>query len=378
MKRPYNVLVLSSSFGQGHMATARALQSAAKDNPGLNIQLEIIDFSKEVNQLFDQTSKRLYEFHTKHVPALYKMMYISTDISHTPIRLANILNYPFRQSHLSKLLRQHQPDLIISNYPIWQYLGYQISKKIFPDVEFATLITDSITVHSSWTMPDSDLYFVANTQTARSLHALGVASRKIQTLGYPVHSTFAAANFSSVAVKAKYGLRPNSEYILMSASALRAGYVRRVARAVLAALPNKTLIVVAGRDNELYEALKDDAMWKLPHSLLLGWTNDMPQLLRGSQAVITKAGGSTVMECIAAEKPLIINKIIPGQEEGNAEFVQIARLGLIATKPAEIAAGLQTIFSHYQEYEQRLSQESRPTAAHDILAFIQARLDAAS
>lgn len=356
------------------MATARALQSAAEANPGFDIKVDIIDFSKEVNQLFDQTSKKLYEFNTKHMPAVYKWLYVSSDYAHTPIRIANLLNYPIRRNHLKKLLQQSQPNLIISNYPIWQYLALQISKKLFPDVEFATLVTDSISVHSSWTIPDSDFYLVANQPTANSLRSLGIDRKKIFALGYPVHQAFADSHFDAHAIKAKYRLPDDRPIILFSASALRTSYVRRVASTITSHYPHATLLTIAGRDEELYETIRDDAVWKLPHALLLGWTEDMQQLIRASDIIITKAGGSTVMECIAAEKPIIINKIIPGQEEGNAELVSEFGLGKIARKSSEIISAIEDITQHYSTYLQQLKLQSRPQAAFEILQFLQERL----
>lgn len=374
MSQPYKVLILSSSFGQGHMATARALQAAAAANPNLSIEVEIIDFSKEVNQLFDQTSKKIYEFNTKHMPAVYKWLYVSSDYAHTPIRIANLLNYPIRRNHLKKLLQQSKPDLIISNYPIWQYLAYQISKKLFPDVEFATLITDSISVHSSWTIPDSDFYLVANSPTADSLHALGVSRKKIFPLGYPVHQAFTTPDYNAAQVKQDIRIPVDRTMIVFSASALRTSYVRRVVSSIANHFQASTIVTITGRDDELYEAIRDDEIWSLPHALLLSWTDNMAGLIRASDIVITKAGGSTVMECVTAIKPLIINKIIPGQEEGNAELVSQYGLGKIARKSSEIVSAIREITADYPNYIKRLTEQSRPTAATDILTFVQQRL----
>lgn len=372
------ILILSSSFGQGHMATARALESAAQYHPELNVDVKIIDFSEEISKLFNKTSKKVYEINTKHLPALYKWMYISTDITHTPIRLANLLNYPLRQAHLKRLLAANKPDLIISNYPIWQYLALQISKKNFPEVEFATLITDSISVHSSWVTPDSDFYIVANEPTASSLHALGVNNNKIYTLGYPVHESFTADKSDTAPSASNIDTKLDQRIILFSASALRSSYVRQVCSEIINNYPNYRLIVVAGRDQDLYRQIKNDAIWNNPYIQLVGWTNQMPELIKASDIVITKAGGSTVMECIAAKKPLIINKIIPGQEEGNAELVERYRLGHIAKSDHEIIMAINEINNDYSNYQKRLSTLSKPEAANTIIKFLAQRLNGQS
>jgi processive 1,2-diacylglycerol beta-glucosyltransferase len=359
------------------MATARALESAAKIHPEYRLNVKIVDFSEEISQLFNKTSKRMYEINTKHLPALYKWMYVSTDITHTPIRLANLLSYPLRQNHLKKILTANRPDLIISNYPIWQYIAFQISKKAFEQVEFATLITDSITVHSSWTIPDSDFYIVANEQTAASLHRLGVQNDKIHALGYPVHDSFTRHNINRADIASKLGFGANGGIVLFSASALRAGYVRHVVKDFSSHYPDHTLLVITGRDKELHRQIEKDHIWESEKCRLIGWTNDMPSLIMLSDIIITKAGGSTVMECVAAKKPLIINKIIPGQEEGNAELVERYKLGQIACKSSEIIVALDEIYKDYESYSKRLAAFSKPDAAEKIIAFIAKRLDQA-
>ena len=132
-------------------------------------------------------------------------------------------------------------------------------------------------------------------------------------------------------------------------------------------------LVITGRDKSQYEDLKDIEM---PDSVsLLGWTDQMAELIKLSTLVLTKAGGSTIMECIAAHKPIVINKIIPGQEEGNAELIKRYRLGIVAQTPSRISQAITTILNDYPAYQNRLARAAQPDAAHEILVFLRARLD---
>lgn len=167
----------------------------------------------------------------------------------------------------------------------------------------------------------------------------------------------------------------NRKIILFSASALRASYVRRVSSAIISNYPDHSLIVITGRDKDLHKQIRNGALWSAPHSYLIGWTQNMPELIKASDIVITKAGGSTVMECIAAKKPLVINKIIPGQEEGNAELVERYKLGHIARKSSEIVTALNEIYKDYDSYTDRLTTLSNPEAARLIIEFLARRLE---
>lgn len=353
------------------MATARALKSAAESHPELNFKIEVVDFSDEVSSIFNTASKRIYEINAKHTPLIHKWIYTSTDKSHLPIRLINALNYPIRRKALVNLIADHDPALVISNYPIWQYIAYSITKEYF-DVEFATLITDSISVHTAWTQPDSDFYLVANEPTAASLHKLGVANKKIFPLGYPVHEAFTRP--ADTSIFKELDIKKSDQIITISASSLRAGYVKRLVRA-LAPIRDVTFVLVTGRDEDLHDALSDDAFILPENFRLIGWTDKLYELIKNSALVITKAGGSTVMECIAAKKPMIINKVIPGQEEGNAELVERFKLGVVADKPRDIASAAISILTDANKYVSRLEKVARPDASLHILRYLRGRLD---
>ena len=71
----------------------------------------------------------------------------------------------------------------------------------------------------------------------------------------------------------------------------------------------------------------------------------MPELMMSHHLVIGKAGGAIVQEAIAARCPMIINQVIPGQEEGNAELIWRCGLGAIAEKNREVAELVENAFA---------------------------------
>ena len=62
----------------------------------------------------------------------------------------------------------------------------------------------------------------------------------------------------------------------------------------------------------------------------------MSKLLSSSHLIIGKAGGASVQEAMASACPMIIDSMIPGQEEGNAEMITKMGAGIIAFEPKEI------------------------------------------
>ena len=102
-------------------------------------------------------------------------------------------------------------------------------------------------------------------------------------------------------------------------------------------IDNVHLTITAGRDPELRAKLIERTRDFEERVKVLGWTNQMPELMMSHHLVISKAGGATVQEAIAARCPMIVNQVIPGQEEGNAELIWRCGLGAIAEKNSEVA-----------------------------------------
>ena len=76
---------------------------------------------------------------------------------------------------------------------------------------------------------------------------------------------------------------------------------------------------------------------------IIEWTNNIPELLNKHHLVIGKAGGASVQEALASSCPMIIDSMIPGQEEGNAELVANYGAGLIATNPKSLDITIRNI-----------------------------------
>jgi predicted metal-dependent phosphoesterase TrpH len=83
--------------------------------------------------------------------------------------------------------------------------------------------------------------------------------------------------------------------------------------------------------------------------------------------VVAKAGGAMVQEAIAARCPIIINQVIPGQEEGNARLVRKLGVGAVVENSRELRDVVEEAFAHksrqWQEWRDNLQKVSGPDAA---------------
>ena len=107
---------------------------------------------------------------------------------------------------------------------------------------------------------------------------------------------------------------------------------------------------------------------------IIGWSNELPELLCRSHLLVGKAGGATVQETIAAGCPMIINHVVSGQEEGNAQLIVQTRSGTVEQEPAAIAAKVRDLFENdaalWHQWSINITQLSRPRASLDIANYL--------
>src|SRR5438132_5418548 len=107
---------------------------------------------------------------------------------------------------------------------------------------------------------------------------------------------------------------------------------------------------------------------------IVGWTDQLPQMLHESHLLIGKAGGATVQETIAAACPMIINHVVSGQEEGNARLIVETNSGVIAHSPKEVVAQVRRALADGAkqccEWAVNISRLSRPRASLEIAEFL--------
>jgi 1,2-diacylglycerol 3-beta-galactosyltransferase len=128
------------------------------------------------------------------------------------------------------------------------------------------------------------------------------------------------------------------------------------------------LAIVAGGDDALYAELQETEWHGQVH--LYNFVETMPALMHASDLILCKAGGLIVTEALACGLPLLLIDVLPGQEEGNAEYVLAHGAGELAETPMDALA----ILYHWLEDGGRLLAEraekarqiGRPEAAYDI------------
>lgn len=330
------VLILTAGFGEGHNAAARNLKAAFDDilGPG---SAELHDLFAESSPRINAISRRFYLWLINKMPRVWSAFY------------AHIDKYPPFPRHLwflrkecatlQRLVKEHKHDLICSTFPAYAFMAERLSAKGEPVPPFCNIVTDSISIHTLWTRPRCAAWFVPNEETVSALLAQGVPQNKIHPCGFPVQLYFAREGLDLQPPDLSSS-RPRILYMLHSGLQNAAATAARLIRET-----DYELTFAVGRDERLRSHLEDLARGRKVPVTILSWTDQIPRLLLTHHVVISKAGGATTQEAIAARCPMIVNQVVPGQEEGNYELLRRRGIGQKAENPGEILEALHRAFS---------------------------------
>ncbi len=392
--RPRTVLFLISDTGAGHRSAANALHAAMKlvrpqspspdqprrgrsgrkPVPNPSWRAIIVDGFSECANFPLRKGVFLYGPAIKHSPRLYAQIFHMTNTV-SRFNAAYRLSQPFLRQGLAQMLQRYRPDVIVSVHPLLNHITLQVMRDLGVRVPFITVITDLVSIHTAWVAP-SVTACVAPTQAAREFAiAHGVAPKRVHLLGMPIDPKFSVEPQGDARQrKEALGLNPDLPAILLVGGGEGAGGLARAVYA-LGELPLPAqMIVVTGRNRALRAELEREKERFRTPTKVLGFVDNMPELMRASDMVVTKAGPGSISEAMACGLPVILTGFIPGQEEGNVEYVRQNGLGIFADTTEKLVASVQKMLDpndpQLAEMRANVRALSKPGASFDIARLI--------
>lgn len=361
MKR---VLILTASYGEGHNAAARGLHAAFAQLGCA--EAEVLDLFPDAYGRSYDFSRRQYLRLIERVPRLWASAYWLLD--HSPLIHGVVQVLGKVERALREILEERKPDVVITTYPVYNYLLQRIaphgSERRF---RHYTIVTDSITINSVWHRAPSDLYFVPNEGTAAAMRDAGVPAETLKVSGFPVPPVFFNERPARPAPGDGGPIR-----LLYMVNAHRHRTPQLVER--LLEVDSAEVTITIGRHEELRAPLEDLARRSGRKVDILGWTPRVPELLMSHHLLIGKAGGASVQETIAACTPMLMTKVVPGQEEGNAQLLLENHCGELCTSAERLSSAIRRALAQdaalWRQWEQNISRISRPAAALEIARFV--------
>jgi len=355
------ILILTAGFGEGHNSAARGIRDALTQiSPESSVKCR--DLFAEAFGVINEIVRRAYVFGINRAPHIWSDIY--SWIDQYPDFHRGLRWFSRARARLAQIVEHDRPDIIVSVFmPYAHFLDELYGPANGSNPRRIVCVTDSITINSIWYRCSSDYFLLANEQTADVVANAGVDRALLRVFGFPVSPRFAELPVRSSG--------PPWRILQM----INAGQGLAVSLTPwLVRIPNTQLTVTVGRDEKLQrkvELIRDASAQKFT---IIGWTTELPQLLASHHILVSKAGGATVQETIAAACPIIINQIVPGQEEGNAQLITQTNSGAVALTNDEVMATLTRAFANdgslLREWSANIAKISRPAASLEIAKFL--------
>jgi len=371
------ILIVHASLGSGHISAAEALSAAFRRHGRDTVVVDILDYASPVlrvalNQYFKQTTERGQQ--------LYRLLYSRSDAedveeAFSSNKLLTTLERPFL-SQFEQLVSDLKPEAVISVHPIPGHVLAHNKERGDFEQPLYVVVTDFM-AHATWLVPGVTRYFVPGDLTERILLNRGVPRDHIAVTGIPVRLEM-TEHKDTAEVRQRHDLPVDRPVIALFGGGLDVERVRLMVNQLLEGQTPGMLVVVAGRNESLEEALAD--IGGGPHMGLrvLGMIDYVDDLIAASDLVIGKSGGLTVSEVMARGTPMIIIDPVPGQEEWNADAVAGAGAGIQLRMPETVPPAALYLLSQperLRQMGQQARQIGRPRAALAVAEGVIADLD---
>ena len=335
-------LILSISTGQGHHATAEAIQNVFESK---GVKCRTIDAYEYIEPRLSKLVSKGYTIGTSQIPKISSKIYNLAVKKNKPSKKVSVTNATTTVMawDLKKFIQLYDPQVIICTHVLSSMLVSTMKTKEWTDAQTVGIVTD-FTVHPLWQDAAGLDYFVLPNELLEfQMSKKGIDTSKLLPLGIPIKPEFSQRGDRKEA-REKLGLDLELPTILLMSGSMGFGRIdKSIAMLDKMDLDFQTM-VVCGNNKDMYNKIKNKKLQK--RFDVYGYVNHIDTMMDASDCVITKPGGITSSEALAKGLPMIMNNPIPGHEMRNAEFMLNNGIALYVTKSFPLDEAVFSLFKH--------------------------------
>lgn len=358
------MLILYSPIGGGHR---RAAEAIARQAGSAGFHVTVADAYHHVPGIWARLHVWAFLTVTALLPGLYGAVYEAEQGKRTSLfnRFRRFWDRLIA-GRLVRFVEESMPDVVVATH---YYAAVVLGRERLRGRLRAPLwvcITD-FGAHDWWVEEGVDGYLVASEGVRRQLLRRGVPASRIRVTGIPVLPEFGLVRSVQPAA------RGDKTAVLMSGG-FGVGPMEKIVRS-FAGRRGVHLEIVAGNNEPLRAHLQAVVDQTGVDATVRGFVDDVPALLDRAHLVISKPGGLTTCEALAAGRPIVFAGTVPGQESRNLEAVLEAGAGVTVAEPEDTADRVVEILSdpgtlaRFAAASRRLG---RPGAAREVVLALAA------
>ena len=303
------ILILTGKFGMGHWSAALSLQEQLERE---GHRTRVVDFFAYA---LPETAPALYrgfDLLVTYGGGIYNLFHRLTRNAEGEVPLASQFT-----RRLTELLAATGADLVVSTHPVCSGVAARYKAQRASALPLVTCVTD-ITSHSEWIHPGTDCYLVAGAEVKAELVDKGVDPARVVVTGIPVRAQFCGelrrldGERQLLIMGGGLGLMPRKDSFYEA----------------LDALPGVHTTILTGKNQKLYDRLAG----KYAHIEVVSFTDRVYEYMGRAHLMLSKPGGITTFEAIAARLPMLAWEPFLEQERENARFLEEHGMGVVVPK----------------------------------------------
>ena len=357
------VLILSADVGEGHAAAARALCEQIEQSQ-TGAEVTIIDGLAAMGRVLRPVVEDGYRVQLNMMPWSYTLIYWL--LEHVlPFRwLVRWLLCRLGSKPLARAIAKHDPDVVVSTYPAVTVVLASLRRSGRISASTLATITD-LTGLFFWAQPGIDRHLVMYGESLRAVQR--IAGHDSARLVAPLISAEFLARRCPIEARRTLGLPEEGRMVVVSGGGWGVGDLAGAVRALGELREVSSIVCLAGR-NEQQAVKLERAFAGQERVHVLRFTDKMPTLLAGADALVHSTGGVTCLEALAAGTPVISYGLPVGHARINTRAMADLGLLRLANDASELGPLVRASFGE-QEAQDAVAEyaKAEPSAVDLVL-----------
>lgn len=346
------ILILTLPHGASHRRASAALRAALlAQRPGLVV--EIADALEHCAGWF-RAYYNSYQIPLKYWPGLWAWI---EGIQHRSASTGPGWLYRRGARPLFRYIRSFQPDAVVATEVGVAELAALLKRQAQTRFRLVGLVL--MDFNRAWAQPEVDLYPSVPGEMAAELEAAGVPSAKILPCGLPIDPVFASLP-ERAGVRAKLDVLAEVPLLLVLFGGTGHGRPRLILEHLRKIQQPLQAVFVAGKNRRLEEETRRLCAG-MPGFRALGWIDNMHEWMVAADLLVSKPGGSTLMEAAACGLPMLAFDPLPGNERRTAARIEKWKVGRWVQRPEDLAPAVEQLLAFPEELA-RLREAARAMA----------------
>lgn len=328
------ILILTCNTGQGHNASAKAIQGElVRRGAVCDIADTLAFLSKKGSRVVDKCFTGIY----RKTPKIFDVGYAHAGEGQTGRQGADCLWSVMLMGagRLHRYVEEGGYTHIVCVHIFSAVMVTAMKEKYGVTLPTSFLSTD-YTCYPFVELTDVDLYFLPHGALAEDFVARGIPRERLIATGIPVRGDFLRIERDKAAAREALGLPKDAKVVFLMGGSMGCGPMEKMVKAIAkGGGEDIRLLVSCGTNRKLLRSLQRG---KDSRITAFRYTENVPQIMAASDLFVTKPGGISITEAGVMGLPMLLLNVVGGCETPNYGFFTARELAAGARDVEDVAS----------------------------------------